>query len=94
MEHTHDHQKVRDPVCGMSVDPTRAKGGTFEHDGKTYSFCNPRCREKFAADPARYLQAERAELERKFEEADLALTQLAGRFKWPAHDAATARLGK
>jgi Cu+-exporting ATPase len=47
--------KVRDPVCGMSVDPTAARGGSFEHAGTTYYFCNPRCREKFAGDPARYL---------------------------------------
>ena len=45
-----------DPVCGMRVDPARS-AGTFEHEGKSYYFCNPRCREKFAADPARYLSA-------------------------------------
>ncbi len=44
-----------DPVCGMRVDPTAARGGSTEHAGKTYYFCNPRCREKFVADPARYL---------------------------------------
>ena len=48
---------VRDPVCGMLVDPGRPGGGTHEHRGKTYHFCNPRCREKFAADPERHLQA-------------------------------------
>ena len=44
-----------DPVCGMSVDPTRPRGGSYAHAGHTYSFCNPKCREKFVADPARYL---------------------------------------
>jgi Cu+-exporting ATPase len=48
-------QRLRDPVCGMMVDPARAKGGTLEHDGQTYAFCNPRCAEKFAANPAQYL---------------------------------------
>jgi Cu+-exporting ATPase len=44
-----------DPVCGMKVDPTHPKGGTATHAGKTYGFCNPRCREKFIANPALYL---------------------------------------
>ena len=49
-----------DPVCGMTVDPAAAKGGSFEHLGVAYHFCNPKCREKFAADPARYLQKNHA----------------------------------
>ncbi len=44
-----------DPVCGMTVDPAAPKGGTAEHGGVTYGFCNPRCREKFLADPQHYL---------------------------------------
>jgi Cu+-exporting ATPase len=47
----------RDPVCGMRVDPARAGGGSLEHAGTTYWFCNPRCREKFAAEAQRYLSA-------------------------------------
>jgi Cu+-exporting ATPase len=43
----------RDPVCGMTVDPARAKH-TFERDGKTIFFCSAGCVEKFRADPARY----------------------------------------
>ena len=45
---------AKDPVCGMSVDPATAKHRA-EHDGKTVFFCSSRCREKFVADPARYL---------------------------------------
>ena len=63
MNHPHDHahghasrDAATDPVCGMTVDPANPKGGSFEHDGTTYHFCNPKCREKFAADPLRYLQ--------------------------------------
>jgi Cu+-exporting ATPase len=58
---THDHRahapslSERDPVCGMSVDPATARGGRLEHGGHTYYFCNPKCREKFTADPAKYL---------------------------------------
>jgi Cu+-exporting ATPase len=46
-----------DPVCGMKVDPATARGGSHEHAGKTYWFCNPRCRERFAAEPEHWLKA-------------------------------------
>jgi uncharacterized membrane protein YraQ (UPF0718 family)/YHS domain-containing protein len=46
-----------DPVCGMSVD--RAKGLTLEHDGRTYYFCGPGCRERFEVR-ARGLEPPRA----------------------------------
>jgi Cu+-exporting ATPase len=39
----------------MQVDRTSAAGGTHQHNGETYAFCCRGCREKFAADPARYL---------------------------------------
>jgi P-type Cu+ transporter len=45
---------VRDPVCGMEVDPARA-AATSEHAGTQYFFCCPRCKTKFDADPERYL---------------------------------------
>src|SRR6187402_1002866 len=45
---------AKDPVCGMTVEPGSAKGGSAEHGGQTYYFCNPRCREKFVADPGKY----------------------------------------
>ncbi len=50
---------VHDPVCGMKVDPATAKQKT-EHAGTTYYFCSAGCREKFVADPARYLKPEPA----------------------------------
>jgi Cu+-exporting ATPase len=40
----------------MDVEPADAAGGSAEHRGTTYWFCNPVCREKFVADPARYLE--------------------------------------
>ncbi|WP_256460583.1 heavy metal translocating P-type ATPase [Bradyrhizobium ontarionense] len=46
--------KVKDPVCGMSVDPATSKH-RFEHQGQTFHFCSAGCRTKFAADPAKYL---------------------------------------
>ncbi|MFZ3236694.1 MAG: HAD-IC family P-type ATPase, partial [Stellaceae bacterium] len=48
------HNCERDPVCGMSVD-SAASPHRAEHAGHTYHFCGARCRERFAADPARYL---------------------------------------
>src|SRR5262249_23691995 len=43
-----------DPVCGMKVDPAHAPASA-SHQGKTYYFCCSHCREKFIADPQRYL---------------------------------------
>ena len=51
---------VKDPVCGMSVDPHTAKHRA-EHGGRTYYFCAAGCRTKFLADPARYLSPAEAE---------------------------------
>ena len=45
---------AQDPVCGMAVDPATAKH-TAEHAGTTFYFCCNGCREKFVADPARYV---------------------------------------
>ncbi|HEV7550846.1 MAG TPA: heavy metal translocating P-type ATPase [Candidatus Angelobacter sp.] len=45
---------VRDPVCGMYVDPTKSRGSA-EHKGQPYYFCSPLCVERFNADPERYL---------------------------------------
>jgi P-type Cu+ transporter len=50
---------VKDPVCGMSVDPHTAKHRR-EHGGRTYYFCSARCAEKFQAEPEAYLGPERA----------------------------------
>jgi Cu+-exporting ATPase len=44
----------RDPVCGMVVEPATAQHHS-RHRGQTYYFCSSRCREKFEAEPERYL---------------------------------------
>lgn len=46
---------VKDPVCGMMIDPATAKGGSSDHKGETFYFCNPKCKVKFEADPNKYL---------------------------------------
>jgi xanthine dehydrogenase accessory factor len=38
--------EVRDPVCGMTVDPARSKHKT-ELEGETYYFCCVRCKQTF-----------------------------------------------
>ena len=65
--HHHDHSGhhrtatddlvVRDPVCGMIVDPAAGKP-SMEYDGGVYHFCCDGCRKKFEAEPQDYLTAE------------------------------------
>jgi len=43
-----------DPVCGMQVDPLTTEHHAT-HAGTDYHFCSARCRERFVADPAKYL---------------------------------------
>ena len=43
-----------DPVCSMTVDPTKA-AGQVEYKGETYYFCSKHCAQKFGEDPERYL---------------------------------------
>ena len=52
---TSEEAHAIDPVCGMKVDPRAPRGGSLEHEGRSYFFCNPKCRERFHADPARFL---------------------------------------
>ena len=56
--HRHDPsdgaQRVRDPVCGMTVDPhTTPHRDAF--GGRAYYFCSAGCLAKFKADPEKYL---------------------------------------
>jgi P-type Cu+ transporter len=44
---------AKDPVCKMTVDETKALRA--EHDGETYYFCAQVCKDRFLADPGRYL---------------------------------------
>jgi Cu+-exporting ATPase len=53
--HHESQVDTRDPVCGMTVDPNEA-AGTAVHDGHTYYFCSPICRERFQAAPEIYVE--------------------------------------
>src|SRR5450432_4507028 len=65
--HDHHHHgstptpdTAKDPVCGMNVSTEHPRGGTAEHNGVRYYFCGPKCRERFSADPEKYLGAKGA----------------------------------
>ena len=47
--------QVRDPVCGMMVDPTSAPHRHALENGAAYHFCSVRCLDKFVANPDHYL---------------------------------------
>ena len=58
-QHEHEGQEaavVRDPICAMTVDLNAGKP-SYEYDGHVYHFCNPGCRDKFAAAPEDYIEA-------------------------------------
>ena len=55
-----------DPVCGMKVDRATAKH-RFSYKGQDYFFCGARCRERFAAEPEKFLKTREAESKSEFE---------------------------
>jgi YHS domain-containing protein len=59
MEHGEhaENGKVKDPVCGMEFDKSKAKA-THEYNGKTYYFCMEKCKEDFVKNPAKYVSAD------------------------------------
>jgi len=52
-ENTDSTASAKDPVCGMTVNPEKVSSVT--HQGQMYYFCCTGCRDKFTADPDRYL---------------------------------------
>lgn len=53
---------VKDPVCGMTVDPNHAKAAAV-HDGRTYFFCSTSCREKFEQAPTKFVTTKPQEVQ-------------------------------
>jgi xanthine dehydrogenase accessory factor len=47
-------REQKDPVCGMAVEPGRARHKSL-YQGVTYYFCCPHCREAFDHEPEKYL---------------------------------------
>jgi Cu+-exporting ATPase len=58
--HTSTEAELKDPVCGMTVDPETTPHHA-SHEGRDYHFCSAGCRTKFIADPEAYLGGERPE---------------------------------
>lgn len=60
--HEHDHvkaataieTKVKDPVCGMVIEPTKAAAKQV-YQGETIHFCSLHCEKKFLMSPETYL---------------------------------------
>ena len=46
--------KVKDPVCGMSVDPAKTKYKS-EFKGATYYFCSDHCKTQFDQNPEQFI---------------------------------------
>jgi len=53
--HAVETSTAIDPVCGMKVDRATARH-RFEYKGEEYLFCGARCRERFAAEPEKFLK--------------------------------------
>lgn len=53
---------ARDPVCGMEVEEKMA-AGTSEYRGTTYYFCNPGCKDRFDANPEKFLGKESSKVQ-------------------------------
>jgi Cu+-exporting ATPase len=57
--HQHEEREetqmetVKDPVCGMQIDPATA-AASAGHDGATYYFCSESCHERFVAAPDQF----------------------------------------
>ncbi|HXH22533.1 MAG TPA: YHS domain-containing protein, partial [Dehalococcoidia bacterium] len=49
-------QRVRDVVCGMTIDPARA-AATSLYRNETFYFCAPACKQRFDAEPAKFAPA-------------------------------------
>ena len=45
--------QVKDPVCGMMIDPTTAVGNS-DYQGTRYYFCSKDCKTEFDENPADY----------------------------------------
>ena len=55
-EHSVDaaeKQPLKDPVCGMAV--TEQSPHQLEHAGRPYYFCSAKCKDRFIADPMKFM---------------------------------------
>ena len=48
---------IKDPVCGMMINPQNAKLKT-QYKGQTYYFCSQLCKTMFEREPEKYAKNE------------------------------------
>ena len=48
---------VKDPVCGMEIEPEDAVA-RIKHEGRDYYFCSESCEEEFRENPEDYAESE------------------------------------
>ncbi len=48
---------VKDPVCGMEIEPEDAVA-RVEYEGRDYYFCSESCEEEFKENPEDYAESE------------------------------------
>lgn len=46
---------VKDPVCGMMIEPEKA-AANYTYHGETYYFCAESCKAEFAKDPEKFIE--------------------------------------
>ncbi len=46
---------IKDPVCGMNVNPATAKGGKSTFQSTDYFFCSAKCKTKFDQNPGQFI---------------------------------------
>jgi membrane fusion protein, copper/silver efflux system len=46
---------LKDPVCGMDVDPNAPRAIRMQHGAKIHYFCSDKCKKDFEANPGKYV---------------------------------------
>jgi Cu+-exporting ATPase len=62
--------KIKDPVCGMEVDPARTKHH-HAYSGTTYHFCSEHCLKKFTITPDKFIEKSSGESEHSMPEGTI-----------------------
>jgi Cu+-exporting ATPase len=55
-----NEEQVIDLVCGMNINPSTARGGSFSLNGNNYYFCSNGCKGKFQTHPSQYLSKKKS----------------------------------
>jgi YHS domain-containing protein len=53
---------IKDPVCGMTVNPMSA-AASFQYQGQTYYFCSQLCKTMFEREPEKYVKVKETKSE-------------------------------